>query len=131
MYRTGSENTQIIDRVKHRLVEILITNSNDTSILSLSLLLHSTKRGTKLGDSSGINWGSYARLEKSTFARERGLWTLRDGAVIPPGVSTLRVYLNDDQLNSRIGVGFLDQNVRKWTRWLDGELVEGWKPDDI
>lgn len=76
VYRTRSANTQIIDSVKHRLVEILITNSNDTSILNLSLLLHSMKRGIKLGDSSGINWGPYARLEQSAFARERGLWIL-------------------------------------------------------
>ena len=122
-------DSQTIDGVECWPLEIRITNSSDADVFDLSLLLHSKHRGTHLDD---IRLGfvrSY--MSESLWVplwRTRAQWILKDATVVPPGVSTLRVYLDYDQLfASRVGVGFSDRNGRKWTRWLDGELVESWK----
>jgi hypothetical protein len=123
--RMKSENIRIIDGVEHRLAVIQITNSSDADVFNLCLLLHSKRRGTSLGRLQIRHEGG--DQSDGFLIRGRGIWELTDGAIIPPGVSTLRVYLNHNQSFSRIAVGFVGRNGRQWTRWLDGELVEGFK----
>lgn len=106
--------------------EIRITNSSDADVYRLSLYLHSRSTGVRFKNDIRLKV-VMSHLHGGPLMRARGLWVLADGAIIPPGTSTLRLLLDHDQLWSRIGVGFLDRNGRNWTRWTDGELVEDWK----
>jgi hypothetical protein len=109
---------------RYRLIEIQILNSSDASVFDLSLLLRG--KGAKHLDLPfefvSSNWtGSYGR------------WTLAEGAVVPPGSSTLNVFIRDDQFGlfipiwRNVAIGFTDRNGRLWTRRLDGLLIEGWR----
>lgn len=132
---TISEPVRAIDGVEYWPTEIRITNTSDADIFDLSLLLHSKRTGRgylakdirlKLNDDINLKW-SRRRMSSGPLTRAMGIWEVEDGAIIPPGASTLSVYLDGDQLWSRIGVGFSDRNGRKWVKWVDGELVEGSK----
>jgi hypothetical protein len=132
-YRTRSRERRIMGDVEHHLIEIQITNASDTNIFDLSLLLQSSlllQRNAHPYDPP-IDWAS--RKLTGTWSRSWGRWTLCDGAVIPPGISTLRFFISADQLGPllpiwlHVAVGFVDRNGRAWTRRLDGKLIEGWK----
>jgi hypothetical protein len=127
-YRTRSREIRIIDDVECRLIEIQITNSSDSAIVDLSLLLQGNRKNVRHYDPH-LSWVSHA--VRGNWCR----WTLGDeAAVVPSGISVLRFFIRTEHyadlspnLGSHVAVGFLDRNGRAWTRRLDGELIEGWK----
>ena len=127
-YRTRNRATKTVDGVIWRLIEVQITNSSNSDVFDLSLLLRTTKRTRLIDTALDIESVSQHRRGKC------GRWTLEDGAVIPPGVSILRFFVTSDHFGdlvpiwSHVGIGFIDRNGRNWTRQLDGDLSAGWEP---
>lgn len=115
--------------VEHHLIEIQITNSSDANIFDFSVLLRSSLLLPRNAPQYELPIDWVSRHLTGSWGR----WTLRGGAVIPPGISTLRLFLSTDQYGEllpiwpNVAVGFVDRNGRAWTRRLDGELIEGWK----
>lgn len=133
--RTRRGETRSINDRRYRLIEIHIRNSSQANIFDLSLLLRTNEWGAVPGGLP-VDWAS--GLIVGIFGRPAwGCWMLGDGAVIPPGVSTLRIYVADDPLGEStpiapsIAVGFVDENGRAWTRRLDGKLIKGWKMSSL
>lgn len=124
-YRTRTRATTTVDGREFTLIEIQITNSSEADVFDLSLLLNIRRKKDRTYQPQG-NWVSSSRHGRC------GRWTLGDGGVVPPGISTLRIYVDTVQFGGlipiwqNVGVGFLDRNGRAWTRRLDGTLIENW-----
>lgn len=117
-------------------IEIRITNYSQENIFDLSLILRTSSWKTALPPPQ-LDWVNgliVGNLLRPTYSR----WLLGNGALIPPGVSTLKVYLPPGEkvhltpgerkpISSNVAIGFVDVNGRAWTRRLDGKLIKGWK----
>lgn len=119
-----------IDGVEYQLIEIHITNSSDTSVFDLCVLLRAADRKRAI-QPPHIDYSSGDVFQRPLMP-SWGRWPLAEGAIIPTGESALYLYVNNNggllfPIPSHVAVGFNDRNGLAWTRRLDGKLIKGWK----